>query len=89
MFLDSSRYARVAIVEIRLGGRTVRAIRLRRLPVVAGAPVTVTDQDRLDVQAQRRYAEPTRFWHIADANSELEAAALVERPRRTIVMPEN
>ncbi len=89
MFLDNSRYARVAIVEVRASqGGTVKAVKLRRLPVTSGTPVSVTDQDRLDVLAQRRYGEPTWFWHIADANSELEASALTGRPRRTIVVPE-
>lgn len=90
MFLDNSRYARVAIKDIRLtDGRVVKVVALRRLPVVRGVPTTVTDQDRLDVIAQRRYNEPTWFWHIADANSELEARALCARPRRVIVVPEN
>ena len=89
MFLDNSRYARVAVRDVRLAdGRTVKVIALRRLPTVSGSPATVTDQDRLDVMAQRRYGEPTWFWHIADANTELEANALVAQPRRTIVVPE-
>jgi hypothetical protein len=28
------------------------------------------------------------FWHIADANSELQARSLVEEANRTIVVPE-
>jgi hypothetical protein len=89
MFLDNSRYARIAVKNVRLpDGRIVRAIALRRLPVVGGAPTNVTDEDRLDVIAQRRYGEPTWFWHIADANAELEARALCARPRRIILVPE-
>jgi len=89
MFLDKSRYARVDVVEVRAAdGSTVEAVKLRRLPTTAGSPVNVTDRDRLDILAQRRYGEPTWFWHIADANTELEASALTERPSRTIVVPE-
>jgi hypothetical protein len=90
MFLDKSRYARVPVVEVKTAdGRIVEAVKLRRLPATPGTPVLVTDQDRLDVLAQRRYGEPTWFWHIADANTELEAAALTGRPQRTINVPES
>jgi hypothetical protein len=89
MFLPNSRYARTAVVDVRTtDGRTVKAIKLRRLPAVSGASVTVTDHDRLDAIAQRRYGEPTWFWHIADANTELDAQALVRAPRRTILVPD-
>jgi hypothetical protein len=53
----------------------------------------VKGTDRLDVMAQRQYSDGTRFWHIADANTELEASKLVE-PRvldedvRIISVPE-
>jgi hypothetical protein len=89
MFLDKSRYARVDIVEVpTTEGQTTAAVKLRRLPATSGSPVNVTDRDRLDVIAQRRYGEPTWFWHIADANTELEASALTERSIRTIIVPE-
>jgi hypothetical protein len=89
MFLDNSRYVRVAVVEVRCAdGRTVKAVKLRRIPATPGSPTSVTDHDRLDATAQRRYGEPTWFWHIADANSELEAQDLVSRPVRTISVPE-
>lgn len=89
MFLDKSRYASVEVVSVpRAGGGTVEAVKLRRLPATTGSPTNVTDRDRLDVLAQRSYGEPTWFWHIADANTELEASALTERPIRTIIVPE-
>jgi hypothetical protein len=89
MFLDNSRYARVAVVDVRCAdGRAVKVVKLRRLPATLGTPTAVTDHDRLDVIAQRRYGEPTWFWHIADANSELEAQALVRQPTRVIAVPE-
>lgn len=77
MFLDTSRYAKVAQDEVALpDGRTTRAIRLRRLPPTAGDAHTLHDHDRLDLLAQARYADGTRFWHIADANSDLDARTL-------------
>lgn len=89
MFLDKSRYARVDVVQVPTAdGGGADAVKLRRLPVTAGTPTNVTDSDRLDVIAQRRYGEPTWFWHIADANTELEAAGLTARPIRTINVPE-
>jgi hypothetical protein len=91
MFLDNSRYARVDVVQVRVGGAegaSVDAVKLRRLPATGGVPVVVTDRDRLDLIAGRRYGEPTWFWHIADANTELEASGLTARPLRTILVPE-
>lgn len=81
MFLENSRYFNVKTVETENEtGRTVRVVTLRRLPYVAATPRLVKGNDRLDVMAQRKYGDPTRFWHIADANTELEANNLV-RPR--------
>ncbi len=94
MFLESSRYLNVKTVEAETnGGRKVRAVMLRRLPYVAGTPIVVKGNDRLDVMAQRKYSDPTRFWHIADANTELEANNLVkeraqEKEARVINVPE-
>lgn len=94
MFLESSRYVNVktVVVETANGGKG-EAVTLRRLPYVTGTPTTVRGNDRLDVMAQRQYSDPTRFWHIADANTELEAGDLVkERPwdreARVINVPE-
>lgn len=81
MFLDTSRYAGVKTVEAEdRSGRKVTAIKLRRLPFVAGTPTVLSGTDRLDVVAQRKYSDGTKFWHIADANTELEANDLA-RPR--------
>jgi hypothetical protein len=88
MFLDNSRYAKLAQVEVTLGdGRKVKAVKLRRLPQVKGEPTTIKGNDRLDIMAQRAYGEPTWFWHIADANSEEDATALVAETGRTIKVP--
>lgn len=90
MFLDSSRYFRTRTAEVTTGdGRTVKAVTLRRLPSPGSVPLTVKGNDRLDVIAQRRYANPSMFWHVADVNTELEANALVAETGRTIQVPEN
>jgi hypothetical protein len=90
MFLDTSRYHRVrqeTVPHRRRGPVTVVA--LRRLPSTPGTPATVKQQDRLDVMAQRRYDNPTMFWRIADANTELEARDLVATTGRVITLPEH
>jgi nucleoid-associated protein YgaU len=49
--------------------------------------LTVVRTDRLDITARRRYGDATRYWHVADANAELEAVEL-DRPGRVIQAPE-
>lgn len=89
MFLEKSRYHRVPTAEITSSaGRTMRIVKLRRLPATTGAPTEVKEHDRLDLIAQRRYDDPTRFWHVADANTELDACALTREPGRLINVPE-
>jgi hypothetical protein len=88
MFLDNSRYVRTKRVDVTLkDGRTVTAVSLRRLPTVPGEAVVVQGNNRLDIMAQRRYGDPTQFWHIADANPELQAGDLVKVPNRVIKEP--
>lgn len=88
MFLENSRYYRQAVVDgIARDGRIVKALSLRRLPPVLGDAVVVQRGDRLDILAQRRYNNPTGFWHIADANTKLEANDLVKEPLKTINIP--
>lgn len=44
--------------------------------------------DQLDALSEARYGgDATRYWHIADANSELEAAELTREPGRVIDLP--
>ena len=94
MFIEGSRYFDVKTVEVETdNGRKVTAIRLRRLPYAAGTPTLVKGNDRLDVMAQRRYSDGAKFWHIADANTELEANALIkervqDKETRYIYVPE-
>jgi hypothetical protein len=89
MFLESSRYYRQKTLDVKTkGGRTVKALTLRRLPIVIANPAVVKGNDRLDIMAQRQYNDPTMFWHIADANTELQANDLVEKPGHLVKVPE-
>lgn len=89
MLRDNSRYARLRQVTVSTrAGREVNAVVLRRLPPTAGERHVVAGNDCLDIMAQRQYSDATRFWHVADANSELEARNLLETPNRVIQVPE-
>jgi nucleoid-associated protein YgaU len=88
MILKKSRYARVPVkTVVRADGAETRALGLRRLPAASGVDAVVKGNDRLDIMAQRLYGDPTQFWRIADANSELRANDLAGNPGRTIQVP--
>jgi hypothetical protein len=89
MFLDNSRYAKQPTADVTTpDGRTVTALTLRTLPAVSGNPHTVLDQDRLDLLANDTYGDPTKFWHVADANTALDAAReLTAEPGDTLNLP--
>ena len=89
MFLENSRYFKQPTVETATAdGRTVVALKLRSLQEQDGSPHTVEDHDRLDVLAQQKYDDGTKFWHIADANTELQANALVAETGAALELPE-
>ena len=99
MFKETSRYARQKTVEVKLpNGRSAIAVTLRRFPPTEGLRTEVKTNDRLDVIALRKYKDSARFWHIADANTELQARDLVKneppdnplspQPARIILVPE-
>jgi hypothetical protein len=86
-FLKSSRYAGLPTVEAPAGQqRTATAVTLRILPPTDGEPYRVLENDRLDLIADRAYGDATRFWHIADANTALDARTLVQ-PGNEIDLP--
>lgn len=86
-FLPSSRYAKLPTVEVRLAdGRTLTIVKLRRLPPTEGELTVMAPHDRLDILAHEHYGDSTEFWHIADANTELDAAELAV-PNNTIRVP--
>jgi hypothetical protein len=99
VFKESSRYAKQKTVEVELeNGRTATAVTLRRIPPTDGVPTEVKSHDRLDVISLRKYKDSSKFWHIADANTELQANDLVKaeprgnplvsEPANTILIPE-
>lgn len=88
MFLDSSRYARVATVATTTrDGRPVTALKLRPLPTLDGTPYQVSDHDRLDLLAHEFHGDGTQFWHIADANTAQQAADLTAETGATLNLP--
>lgn len=88
MFLPNSRYAKIATVETRgPGGETLVALKLRRLPAVAGSARTVQSGDRLDLLAHEVSGDATQSWHLADANTTLDARTLVAEPGTTLLVP--
>ncbi|MCK5243478.1 hypothetical protein KAR34_13600 [bacterium] len=90
MFADNSRYKKVNTISVtKKDGTTVAAVKLRKLPAIKGNNYTVKKQDRLDLLANKTYKDDTKFWHVADANTELEANKLTEEANRTILLPEN
>lgn len=88
MFLKNSRYYGQTTVDSQDdSGREVKAVKLRRLPDTPGEPYTTVQYSRLDAISKTQYNDATRFWRIADANSELEANALAAEANRTISVP--
>lgn len=88
MFLKNSRYAGLpTVIAHDRSGREVEAVKRRPLPATDGEPRTVQSHDKLDAISDDRYRDATRYWHIADANSELEAGELVRTAGRTIAVP--
>ena len=88
MFLKNSRYAGLPTVDaVDRAGATVAAVKLRPLPATPGDPVSVQAHDQLDAMSEQRYGDATRYWRIADANTELEAASLLHPVGRPIPVP--
>ena len=89
MFSKRSRYRNTEqITTVDDRGKEVVAVKLRQLGEPDARPAKVTQGDRLDVISERRYHDGARYWHIADANTELEAATLTAEPARHIKVPE-
>lgn len=90
MFIKNSRYYSLETVTTKDSqGRSVQAIKLRHLPDTAGERTLVTASDQLDAISKQQFKDPTKFWRIADANTELEANALVVTTNRVIKVPKS
>ena len=98
MFLKNSRYANTPQVQITLAdGTQVAAVQLRTVPATPGDATPITSNHRLDIMADRMYGDATRYWHIADANTALDANRLFRQwlkhdqnaPQLSILVPEN
>lgn len=90
MFLKNSRYYKTETLTTEdAKNRSVSAIKLRRLPEVAGEAVVIDNRHQLDVMCKQQYNDGTKFWHIADANSELEANALVQSISSVVKVPKS
>ena len=88
MFLKNSRYHGLPTETVTdRQGREVTIVKLRRLPATAGDDTTVSNHDRLDLVAHARYRDATRFWHVADASSALEAETLTQVAGAVIRVP--
>jgi hypothetical protein len=49
----------------------------------------VKDNDQLDALAHEQYGDGTRFWHLADANTALQANDLVAHAGNVISKPKS
>ena len=88
MFLKTSRYAKTeTLTTTDARNREVQAIKLRQLPAAQGEDVMIINGSQLDVMSKQQYRDGSKFWHIADANTELEANALVTTSGRVIKRP--
>lgn len=88
MFLENSRYFNQPTMQRKLrDGRTVTLVQPRLLPSPEGVATSLQANDRLDILALRQYQDGTRFWHIADANSELDARVLTEKQEVSAAAP--
>ena len=90
MFSSNSRYLNTSVVTVDLpDGRVGPALKLRTLPATSGEPHKVVDNDQLDVLAHAITGDGSRFWHIADANTELEAHRLLRETGAGINLPKD
>ena len=89
MFGKNSRYKNVPVISVSdPDGDQVAAVKLRLLGQPLSRPAMVTQGDQLDVISHRRFKDATHYWHIADANTELEANSLTQEAGRMIQTPE-
>ena len=97
MFLENSRYFNQGTMSVKdKDGRDLVALQPRLLPAPPGLATLLKANDRLDILALRQYQDGTKFWHIADANTQIESRLLTEpeigsspvSPVKTIQVPQ-
>jgi hypothetical protein len=89
MFLSNSRYFSVPTVETTgSDGVPIVTLKMRPLQPTSGQPYSVKDRDQLDHFAVDKYGDPTRFWHIADANTEFDSRDLLRETGSAILVPD-
>jgi len=88
-FRENSRYYNQKTETITTkDGRKVSVLTLRVIKQRPGKTIQVKPTDRLDVLAYYLYKDSTRFWHIADANTELDSTKLIKADTKTLEVPE-
>ena len=89
IYNESSRYYGQDTIAVKLkDGRIVTAVKLRILPSLPSKKLVLKDKDRLDIIAQQQYHDPTQFWHVADANTALDASTLIKRKENQLTIIE-
>lgn len=88
MFFRGSRYETVETATLRRSdGGEVRYKRLRFVPAEpAQMAYVVQDGDRIDTVAWNVFRDPEMWWRIADANADLVAEGLTDRPGRVLAV---
>jgi hypothetical protein len=79
LYPESSRYHKQNTIVAKRNNRDISALKLRILPTMNKKKYAVQPTDRLDLITQYQYKDATKFWYIADANSELEANNLIDK----------
>lgn len=83
-----SRYSRTPVLTADDGrSGTQQVLDLREVPPTSAVlRIVATDADRLDLLAFRYYRDPTRFWRICDASSDLDPFETLV-PGRPVAIP--
>lgn len=83
-----SRYKATPLLIVGDGhGGMQPLLDLRETPTTTGVlQVTPTDSDRLDLLAWSFYRDPTRFWRICDASTQLDPFDVLA-PGEPILIP--
>ncbi len=88
MFLPNSRYANQPTMTVKLAdGTSATLVQPRLLASPSGVATPLQANDRLDILALRQYNDGTKFWHIADANTQTEAHLLTQPPESSTDAP--